>query len=116
MTAQTWIIAGSLRGIVAPWVEAVLAAGHKLMATACDPETLDYLVIRFGDRICAARLNVRDAIEADAAVRAAIQASGRIDVVGNIAGPGDIGSVEDTIIENMRSRILWNGKLTAAKG
>jgi NAD(P)-dependent dehydrogenase (short-subunit alcohol dehydrogenase family) len=103
-----WMITGSSRGIGRAVAEAVLAAGHSLMATARDPDTLDDLVSRYGDRIRTARLDVTDPQQVDAAVQETVRAFGRIDVVANIAGYGNIGSIEDTSLEDIRAQIETN--------
>lgn len=105
---QTWMITGSSRGIGRAVAEAVLAAGHTLMATARDPETLHDLVSRYGDRIRTARLDVTNPAQIDAAVEETLAAFGRIDVVANIAGYGNIGSIEDTSLEDIRAQIETN--------
>ena len=105
---QIWMITGSSRGIGRAVAETVLAAGHRLMATARDPVTLDDLVSRYGDRIRTARLDVTDPQQVDAAVQETVRAFGRIDVVANIAGYSNIGSIEDTGLEDIRAQIETN--------
>ncbi len=105
---QIWMITGSSRGIGRAVAEAVLAAGHSLMATARDPDTLDDLVSRYGDRVRTARLDVTAPQQVDAAVQETVRAFGRIDVVANIAGYGNIGSIEDTSLEDIRAQIETN--------
>ena len=48
--SQVWLITGSSRGLGRALAEAVLAAGHKLAATARDPAQLADLVDRYGER------------------------------------------------------------------
>ena len=58
---QIWLITGSSRGLGRALAEAVLAAGHKLVATARDPAQLDDdLVERFGERMRSVALDVTD--------------------------------------------------------
>jgi NADP-dependent 3-hydroxy acid dehydrogenase YdfG len=61
--------------------EAVLASGDRLVATARDPDRLEDLVEKYGDQVRTAVLNVADEAAAYAAVQAAIDAFGRLDVV-----------------------------------
>ena len=49
--------------------EAVLAAGHRLVATARDPRRLEELVKRYGDQTRTAPLDVADEDAAAAAVQ-----------------------------------------------
>jgi NAD(P)-dependent dehydrogenase (short-subunit alcohol dehydrogenase family) len=44
--SQVWFITGSSRGIGRALAEAVLAAGHRLVATARNPKQLSDLVER----------------------------------------------------------------------
>src|ERR1700674_1735599 len=88
-----WLITGSSRGLGRALAEAVLAAGHKLVATARNPAQLDDLVERYGDQVRAVALDVTDARAAGEAVKAAVNAFGRLDVLVNNAGYGNIGSI-----------------------
>jgi NAD(P)-dependent dehydrogenase (short-subunit alcohol dehydrogenase family) len=49
--ASVWLITGSSRGLGRALADAVLAAGHKLVATARNPVQLADLVERFGDQV-----------------------------------------------------------------
>jgi len=52
------LITGSSRGLGRRLAEAVLAKGHKLVATARNPEQLGDLVERYGDQVRAVALDV----------------------------------------------------------
>jgi NAD(P)-dependent dehydrogenase (short-subunit alcohol dehydrogenase family) len=106
--SQVWLITGSSRGLGRALAEAVLAGGHKLVATARNPSQLDDLVEHYGDRVRAVALDVTDARAAGNAIEAAIDAFGRLDVLVNNAGYGDIGSIEDTSLEDIRAQIETN--------
>jgi hypothetical protein len=58
--SKVWLITGSSRGLGRALAEAVLAAGHRLVATARNPAQLADLVERYRDRIRAVALNVTD--------------------------------------------------------
>jgi NAD(P)-dependent dehydrogenase (short-subunit alcohol dehydrogenase family) len=90
------------------YTPAVLAAGHKLVATARDPAQLADLVDRHGDQVRTIALDVTDPHAAGDAVEAAVVAFGRIDVLVNNAGYGNIGSIEDTHLEDIRAQIETN--------
>jgi NAD(P)-dependent dehydrogenase (short-subunit alcohol dehydrogenase family) len=106
--SQTWLITGSSRGLGRALAEAVLAEGHQLVATARKPEQLAGLVERYGSRVRAVTLDVTDEVAARAAVKTAIDAFGRLDVVVNNAGYGDLAPIEDTSLEDFRAQIETN--------
>ncbi len=72
---QTWLITGSSRGLGRALAEAVLAAGHNVVATARDPEQVHDLVDRFPGHARAVALDVTDRAAAAAAVAATVDAS-----------------------------------------
>jgi len=74
--------------------EAVLAAGHRLVATARDPRRLEELVKSYGDQTRTAPLDVADEDAASAAVQVAVDEFGRLDVIVNNAGYGDVFQLE----------------------
>lgn len=106
--SQIWLITGSSRGLGRALAEAVLAAGHRLVATARDPSQLDDLKQRFGASILTTTLDVTDERAAAAAVKAAVDRFGQLDVLVNNAGYGDVGSIEDTSLADFRAQIETN--------
>ncbi len=106
--ALVWLITGSSRGLGRALAEAVLAAGHKLVATARDPTQLADLVERYRDQVRAVALDVTDERAAAAAMQSAVDAFGRIDVLVNNAGYGDLSSIEDTTMKSFRTQIETN--------
>ena len=87
---KVWLVTGSASGLGRNIAEAVLESGDRLVATARDPRRLDDLVNKFGERVRAVSLDVADESAAQAAVQVALDAFGRLDVVVNNAGFGDI--------------------------
>src|SRR5712692_11182380 len=108
MKNQVWLITGSSRGLGRALAEAVLAAGHKLVATARNPKQLSPLVERYGDQVRAVALDVTDERAAAAAIQAAVDSFGRLDVLVNNAGYGDLASIEDTSMKDFRAQIETN--------
>jgi NAD(P)-dependent dehydrogenase (short-subunit alcohol dehydrogenase family) len=106
--SQVWFITGSSRGIGRALAEAVLAAGHRLVATARNPEQLSNLVEHYGNRVRAITLDVTDEQAALTAVQATVDVFGRIDVLVNNAGYGDIASIEDTSLKDFRAQVETN--------
>ncbi len=105
---QVWLITGSSRGLGRALAEAVLAAGHRLLATARDPSQLADLGERYGDQVRTFALDVTDPRAAGDAVAAAVKTFGRLDVLVNNAGYGDVGSIEDTSLADIRAQIETN--------
>jgi NAD(P)-dependent dehydrogenase (short-subunit alcohol dehydrogenase family) len=106
--AQVWLITGSSRGIGRALAEAVLAAGHRLVATARNPKQLSELVDRYGDRVRAFALDVTDERAAGLAIASAVDTFSRLDVLVNNAGYGDLASIEDTTVKDFRAQIETN--------
>jgi NAD(P)-dependent dehydrogenase (short-subunit alcohol dehydrogenase family) len=105
---QVWLITGSSRGLGRALSEAVLDAGHSLVATARNPRQLDDLVERFGDHVRAVELDVTDPQAAVRVVNETVRSFGRLDVLCNNAGYGNVGPIEDTSIEDFRAQIETN--------
>jgi NAD(P)-dependent dehydrogenase (short-subunit alcohol dehydrogenase family) len=105
---QVFLLTGSSRGLGREIAEAVLAAGHRLVATARNPDTLAGLAERYGDQVVTAALDVTDPAAAQAAVAAGVAAFGRIDVVVNNAGYADLAAVEDVTLDDFRAQVDAN--------
>jgi NAD(P)-dependent dehydrogenase (short-subunit alcohol dehydrogenase family) len=105
---SVFFLTGSSRGLGRAIAEAVLDGGHRLVATARDPRSLDDLVATHGDRILALALDVTDAGAAQSAIAAGVERFGRIDVVVNNAGYADLAAVEDVTLEDFRRQIDTN--------
>jgi len=105
---RTWLITGCSRGLGRALAEAVLLSGDQLVATARDPEALADLVAAGGDRVIAVALDVTDEAAAERAVSAAVRRFGRLDIVVNNAGYGNVAPIEDTSIGAFRAQIETN--------
>jgi NAD(P)-dependent dehydrogenase (short-subunit alcohol dehydrogenase family) len=106
--SKVWFITGSSRGLGRALAEAVLTAGHKLVATARNPAQLADLAERYGDQVCVTALDVTDESAANAAIELAVRVFGHLDVLVNNAGYGDVGSIEDTSLADFRAQIETN--------
>jgi len=105
---KVWLITGSSRGLGRALAEAVLATGHKLVATARNPPQLADLIERHGDRVRTVALDVTNERAAAHAVAVARDAFGRLDVLANNAGYGNVSSIEDTSLDEFRAQIETN--------
>jgi NAD(P)-dependent dehydrogenase (short-subunit alcohol dehydrogenase family) len=99
---RVWLITGSSSGFGRHLAEAAIAHGDRVVATARRPETLDELVATAPDRAHAVALDVTDPAQIDAAVAAALDRFGRIDVLVNNAGNGSVGAVEEIDLDDLR--------------
>lgn len=106
--AKVWLITGSSRGLGRALAEAVLENGDRLVATARDADQLGDLKQRYGDQVRAVALDVTDVGATRAAVQAAVDAFGRLDVVVNNAGYANVNSIEDMAEDDFRAQIETN--------
>src|SRR2546426_258093 len=100
---KVWLVTGSASGLGRNIAEAVLESGDLLVATARDTKRLDDLVKKYGDRVRAVPFDVTDESAAQAAVQTAVAAFGRLDVVVNNAGYGDIAPFEQLSAERFKA-------------
>src|SRR4051795_10454687 len=106
--SRTWLITGSSRGFGLQLTRAVLESGDRVLATARRPEQLTDLLAGFGDRGRAAALDVTDPVAARAAVQAAVDAFGALDVVVNNAGYANSAAIEEMDEDEFRAQIEAN--------
>ena len=104
--SKVWLITGCSRGLGRALAEAVLGAGHRLVATARDPGDLGFLPP--SARLRTVALDVTDAAAARAAIADATSAFGRLDVVVNNAGYIKANSVEDLPEDEFRRQVEVN--------
>jgi NAD(P)-dependent dehydrogenase (short-subunit alcohol dehydrogenase family) len=104
--SKIWLITGCSRGLGRELAQAVLGAGHRLVATAREPRDLAFLPAN--DRLRTIGLDVTDVTAARAAVAAVTSAFGRLDVVVNNAGYIKANSVEDLPEDEFRRQIEIN--------
>jgi NAD(P)-dependent dehydrogenase (short-subunit alcohol dehydrogenase family) len=91
---KIWFITGASRGIGLEIARAALLAGDSVVATARRPNHIRDALPEFGHRVLPLALDVTDEASILAAVSAATEAFGRIDVLVNNAGYGQLGAFE----------------------
>src|SRR5205809_8063507 len=91
---KIWFITGASRGMGVDFVKAALAAGHAVVGTGRDPDAVARAVGDL-DNLRVVKLDVTSPADAEAAVRAAVDRFGRIDVLVNNAGTFDAGYFEE---------------------
>jgi NAD(P)-dependent dehydrogenase (short-subunit alcohol dehydrogenase family) len=101
------LITGAGRGMGTDIAKAALAAGHKTVATGRNVEKVTEAV-GASDDLLVLRLDVTDPLDAQAAVKAATDRFGRIDVLVNNAGNFYAGFFEEITPENFRAQIETN--------
>jgi NAD(P)-dependent dehydrogenase (short-subunit alcohol dehydrogenase family) len=112
---KTWLITGAGRGMGVEFVRAALAAGHNVLATGRNPDTVRSAVGEHENLLVT--LDVTDAHSAEDAVAAAVERFGRIDVLLNNAGSFLAGFFEELTTEQVRSQIETNlfGPMTVTR-
>ena len=103
--AKVWLITGSGNGLGRDIAEAALAAGDSVVAGARRIDELAPLVAQYGERIKPVTLEVRDEQAAKAAVQLAVHTFGRLDVLVNNAGYGQIAPFEQMTGEDFQAVI-----------
>jgi NAD(P)-dependent dehydrogenase (short-subunit alcohol dehydrogenase family) len=101
--SKVWLVTGSASGLGRNVADAVLASGDQLVATARNPRRLEDLVAKYGDQVRTAPHDVADEKAAYAVVQVAVESFGRLDVVVNNAGYGDVAPFEQLSSERFRA-------------
>jgi NAD(P)-dependent dehydrogenase (short-subunit alcohol dehydrogenase family) len=114
--AKTWLITGAGRGMGIDFARAALAAGHNVVATGRNPDTVRS-AIGDHDQLLVTELDITDAQSAEQAVAAAIARFGRIDVLVNNAGNFFGGFFEELSPQQVHSQIETNlfGPMTVTR-
>jgi NAD(P)-dependent dehydrogenase (short-subunit alcohol dehydrogenase family) len=106
--SKVWFVTGSSRGLGRCFVEAAVARGDKVAATARNAGSLDALVVRYGDAVLPLELDVTDKAAAFEAVQRAKEQFGRLDVIVNNAGYAQIGAIEELTEQELRDQFETN--------
>ena len=104
---KVFLVTGAGRGMGVDIVPAALAAGHQVVATGRNPERVSAALGIHQDLLVVA-LDVTDPAGADAAVQAAVDRFGRIDVLVNNAGSFYAGFFEKLTPHDFRAQIETN--------
>ncbi|QDG62529.1 oxidoreductase [Pseudarthrobacter sp. NIBRBAC000502771] len=91
----TWLITGCSTGLGRALAEAVLASGHNAAVTARNVDAVQDITAGFPDSALPLALDVTDKAQIAAAVKAAEEKFGSIDVLVNNAGYGYRAAVEE---------------------
>ena len=99
---QAWLITGCSTGIGREIARTALEAGHRVAVTARNADAVADLAATAPDRTIALALDVTDRDQIRAAVEAAEQRFGAIDVLVNSAGYGYMAALEEGEDEEVR--------------
>ncbi len=101
---KIWFITGAGRGMGVDIAKAALAGGNAVVATGRTPERVS-AALGAHDDLLAVKLDVTDPADAQAAVQAAVERFGRIDVLVNNAGNFYAGFFEEISPQDFRAQV-----------
>jgi NAD(P)-dependent dehydrogenase (short-subunit alcohol dehydrogenase family) len=104
---KTWFITGAGRGMGTDIAKAALAAGHAVVATGRNPDTVAKAVGE-ADDLLVVELDITSREDAQAAVEAAVDRFGRIDVLINNAANFFGGFFEELAPEQIERQLATN--------
>ncbi len=108
MTAKkVWFITGAGRGMGVDIAKAALAAGNAVVAAGRNTDAVSKAVGQ-ADDLLVVKLDITDPASAQAAVQAAVERFGRIDVLVNNAGNFIAGFFEEITPEQFRAQLETN--------
>jgi len=106
---KVWLITGASRGMGVDFAQAALAAGHAVVASGRDKDRVSKALgqssLRQSSDLLAVKLDVTSRADAEAAVRAAVERFGRIDVLVNNAASFYAGYFEELTPEQMERQL-----------
>jgi NAD(P)-dependent dehydrogenase (short-subunit alcohol dehydrogenase family) len=97
---KVWLITGAGRGMGVDITKAALAAGHKVVATGRNPDKVAQTLGNAADLLIV-KLDVTNPSDAEAAVKAAVDRFGRLDVLVNNAASFYAGFFEELTQEQI---------------
>src|SRR5713226_3796549 len=101
---KVWFVTGASRGMGVNFAKAALAAGNAVVASGRDSNRVTTALGQSND-LLAVKLDVTSRADAEAAVRAAVDRFGRIDVLVNNAASFYAGYFEDLMPEEMERQL-----------
>jgi NAD(P)-dependent dehydrogenase (short-subunit alcohol dehydrogenase family) len=101
---KVWFITGAGRGMGVDFAKAALAAGHAVVATGRDNDRVSKALGKSND-LLPVKLDVTSRADAEAAVRAALDRFGRVDVLVNNAANFYGGYFEELTPEQMQRQL-----------
>lgn len=112
MTSSTqkpvWFITGCSTGFGRELASHTLSLGYPTVVTARNPQQVEDIVKGHESNALVLKLDVTDTAQVDAAVKAATERFGQIDVLVNNAGVGYFGAFEESDISEVRQMFEIN--------
>ncbi len=105
---KVWFITGCSTGFGRELAKAVLAKGYKAVVTSRNTGDVTDIVAEHADTSISVALDVTDDAQIKAAVEAAMDKFGRIDVLVNNAGIGYFGAIEESEEKEVRKMFEIN--------
>jgi NAD(P)-dependent dehydrogenase (short-subunit alcohol dehydrogenase family) len=102
---KVWLVTGAGRGMGVDIAKAALGAGNAVVATGRRPEAVEQTLGGDQDDLLVVKLDITSPNDAQAAVQAADERFGRIDVLVNNAGNFYAGFFEEISPEDFRAQI-----------
>lgn len=106
--SKVWLITGASRGMGLEITRSLLEAGHRVVATARRPDAIKEGLGADNENLLALALDVTDPAQGEAAASAAVAQFGRIDVLVNNAGYGQLGWFENLSVEQIQRQFNTN--------
>lgn len=107
-SSKVWFITGATRGIGACIARAALAAGDRVVATGRNAKALEASLGKTAENLLVLQADVNDEGQVSAAVEQAEAHFGRIDVLVNNAGYGQIGAFEEISASDVEEQFKTN--------
>ena len=107
MDKRVWFLTGAGRGMGLDIAQAALAAGHAVVATGRNTDTVSEAVGE-AEELLVVQLDITSLASAEAAVQSAVERFGRIDVLVNNAGNFYAGFFEELTPEQFERQLTTN--------
>ncbi|MBA1204343.1 SDR family NAD(P)-dependent oxidoreductase [Pseudomonas capeferrum] len=105
---KVWFVTGAGRGLGAAIARAALADGDRVVVSGRRLESLQGVFAEYADRVLAVALDVSNEAQALTAVKAAMAQFGRIDVLVNNAGYGQLAPFEENLASDAEKQFATN--------